>query len=73
MIRHIPGKTNTRADLLLRKDQIYVTKDNRNIKMLRQVEIRWTEASVVLLKEKGAIQDTQLKIKASGKKRYIKS
>ena len=28
MIRQIPGKTNTRADLLSRKDQIDVTKDN---------------------------------------------
>jgi len=44
MIRHIPGKTNTRADPLSRKDQIDVTKDNRNIEMLRQVEIQWTEA-----------------------------
>ena len=39
MIRHILGKINTRADLLSKKDQIDVTKDNRNIEMLRQVEI----------------------------------
>ena len=68
MIRHIPGKTNTRADLLSRKDQIDVTKDNRNIEMLRQVEIWQTEASVVLLKEEGAIQDTQLKDKSKWEK-----
>ena len=36
--------------------------------MLRQVEIRWTEASVVLLKEEGAIQDTQLKDKSKWEK-----
>jgi len=40
IIRHVPGKTNTRADLLSIKDQIDVTKDNRNIEMLRQVEIQ---------------------------------
>ena len=68
MIRHIPGKTNTRADLLSRKDQIDVIKDNRNIEMLRQVEIRWTKASVVLLKEEGAIQDMQLKNKSKWEK-----
>ena len=71
MIRHIPGKTNTRADLLSRKDQIDVTKDNRNIEMLRQVEIQQTEASVVLLKEEGAIQDTRLKDKSKWEKRDI--
>ena len=70
MIRHILGKTNTRADLLSRKDQIDVTKNNQNIEMLRQVEIQWTEASVVLLKEEGAIQiqDTQLKDKSKWEK-----
>jgi len=35
IIRHVPGKTNTRADLLSRKDQVDVTRDNRNIEMLR--------------------------------------
>jgi len=68
MIRHILGKTNTRADLLSRKDQIDVTKNNQNIEMLRQVEIQWTEASVVLLKEEGAIQDIQLKDKSKWEK-----
>jgi len=57
MIRHVPGKTNTRADLLSRKDQVDVTRDNRNIEMLRQIEIQRTEASVVLLKEDKATQD----------------
>jgi len=68
MIRHIPGKTNTRADLLSRKDQIDITKDNQNIEMLKQVEIRWTKALVVLLKEEGAIQDTLLKNKSKWEK-----
>jgi len=57
MIRHIPGKTNTRVDLLSRKDQIDVTKDNQNIEILKQVEIQWTEVLVVLLKDEGVIQD----------------
>jgi len=68
MIRHIPGKTNTRADILSRKYQIDITKDNWNIEMLRQVEIRWTEVSVVLLKDEGAIQDAQLKDKSKWEK-----
>jgi len=63
MIRHILGKINTRADLLSKKDQIDVTKDNRNIEMLRQVEIWQTEVSVVLFKEGKMTQDTWLKDK----------
>ena len=51
-----------------RKDHINVTKDNRNIELLRQVEIQQTEASVVLLKEERAIQDAQLKDKSKWKK-----
>jgi len=63
IIRHVLGKTNTRADLLSEKDQVDVTRDNRNIKMLRQIEIRRTEALVVLLKEDKATQDIWLKDK----------
>ena len=68
MIRHIPGKTNTRVDLLSRKDQVNITRDNRNIEMLRQVEIQRTEVSVVLLKEDKATQDIQLKDKSTWEK-----
>jgi len=68
MIRHIPGKTNTRADLLSRKDQVNVIRDNKNIEMLRQVEIQRTEALVVLLKEDKITQDIQLKDKSNWEK-----
>jgi len=68
IIRYVSEKTNTRADLLSRKDQIDVTKDNRNIKMLRQVKIWWMEASVVLFKEDKATQDTWLKDKSKQEK-----
>ena len=67
IIRHVLGKTNTRADLLSEKDQVNVTRDNRNIKMLRQIEIRRTEASVVLLKEDKATQDICYKLLFSTK------
>jgi len=42
---------------LSRKDQVDVIRDNRNIEMLRQVEIQRTEVSVVLLKEDKVTQD----------------
>ena len=40
-----------------RKDQVDVIRDNRNIEILRQVEIQRTEVSVVLLKEDKVTQD----------------
>jgi len=32
---HIIGKVNTRADILSRKDQVDMTEDNKDIKMLK--------------------------------------
>jgi len=32
---HISGKTNTKADVLLRKDQVDTIEDNKNIKILK--------------------------------------
>jgi len=32
---HIPGKTNIKADILSRKDQVDTTEDNKNVKLLK--------------------------------------
>ena len=37
---HIPGKTNTKADILSRKDQVNTQDDNKNVQMLK--EELWT-------------------------------
>jgi len=50
---------------LSRKDQVDVTRDNKNIEVLRQIEIQRTEASVILLKEDKATQDIWLKDKST--------
>jgi len=35
-LQHIPGKTNTKADIPSRKDQVNTKKDNKNIQMLKE-------------------------------------
>jgi len=35
VLRHIPGKTNMKADTLLRKDHINTTEDNKDVQMLK--------------------------------------
>ena len=35
-LRHIPGKTNTKADILSRKDQVNIKEDNKDIQLLKE-------------------------------------
>jgi len=50
-LRHIPGKTNTKADILSRKDQVNIKEDNKNIQMLKEeLWMRRTTAEVTILK-----------------------
>jgi len=41
-LQHILGKTNTKADILSRKDQVDTWKDNKDVKMLK--EELWTRS-----------------------------
>ena len=34
-LKHIPGKTNTKADILLQKEQINTKEDNKDVKLLK--------------------------------------
>ena len=50
-LQHIPGKTNTKADILSRKDQVNTKEDNKNIQMLKEeLWTRRTIAKVMMLK-----------------------
>jgi len=50
-LRHIPGKTNTKANILSRKDQINTKEDNKDIQMLKkELWMRKTIAEVMMLK-----------------------
>jgi len=51
VLRHIPGKTNIKADILSRKDQVDTKNDNKDVQMLKEdLWIRRTTAEVIMLK-----------------------
>jgi len=50
-LRHIPGKTNTKIDILLRKDQVNTKEDNKDVQMLKEeLWKRRITAEVTMLK-----------------------
>jgi len=50
-LRHILGKTNTKVDILSRKDQVNTKEDNKNIQMLKEeLWMRRTISEVTMLK-----------------------
>ena len=50
ILKHIPGKTNTKADILSRKDQVDTKEDNKDIQLLKdEMWTRKTTAKVTML------------------------
>ena len=48
---HIPGKTNTKADILSRKDQVNMKKDVKDVQLLKEeLWSRRTMAEIIMLK-----------------------
>ena len=45
ILRHILGKTNTKADVLSRKDQVNTKEDNKNVQILK--EKLWTRQQTI--------------------------
>ena len=35
-LKHIPGKTNTKADILSRKEQVNTKEDNKDVQLLKE-------------------------------------
>jgi len=51
VLRHIPGKTNTKADILSRKNQVDTKNNNKDIQILKEdLWMRRTTAEVIMLK-----------------------
>ena len=48
ILRHIPGKTNTKADILSRKDQVDTKEDNKDVQLLK--DEMWTRKSTSKIK-----------------------
>jgi len=52
-IKHIPGKTNTKADILSRKDQVNTKEDNKDVQLFKdEMWTRRTTARIMILGRK---------------------
>jgi len=52
-LKHIPGKTNTKADILSRKDQVNTKEDNKDVQLLKdEIWTRRTTARSTMLERK---------------------
>ena len=50
---HIPGKINTKVDILLRKDQVETKEDNKDVQMLKkELWTRRTTAKVTIIRNR---------------------
>ena len=60
-LRHIPGKTNTKMDILSRKDQVNTKEDNKNVQILKEeLWTRRTTAKVTILKRMTKMEDSDI-------------
>ena len=52
ILQHIPGKTNTKTDILSRKDQVNTKDDNKDVQVLKkELWTRRTITEVMMLKK----------------------
>jgi len=60
-LKHIPGKTNTKADILSRKEQVDTKEDNKNVQLLK--EELWqqrTIAEITMIKRKMTVEESDI-------------
>ena len=62
LLWYIPGKTNTKANILSRKDQVDTKDDNKNVQILK--EELWTKwqitANIKVIQKKQVVEETIL-------------
>ena len=57
-LKHIPGKTNTKADILSRKEQVNTKEDNKDVQLLK--EELWQQRTMVeitMIKRKVTVEE----------------
>ena len=60
-LKHIPGKTNTKADILSRKEQVDTKEDNKDIQLLKdEMWTRKTTAKVIMLGRKVITEESDM-------------
>ena len=61
ILQHIPGKTNTKVDILSRKDQVDTKEDNKDIQLLKKkLWKRRTMVGIMMLKQSSILEKTGL-------------
>ena len=69
ILRHIPGKTNTKADILSRKDQVDTKEDNKDVQLLKdEMWLRKIVGKIWVFDDKKVVEETDIikKIKKNG-------
>ena len=60
-LKHIQGKTNTKADILSRKDQVNTKEDNKDIQLLKdEMWTRKTTARITMLGQKVVPEESDI-------------
>jgi len=58
---HIPGKTNIKADILSRKDQVNMKEDNKDIQLLKDgLWARRTTAEITMIERKTTAKECDI-------------
>ena len=61
ILRHIPGKTNTKADILLRKNQVNTKEDNKDVQLLKdEMWTRKTTVKIMMLGRKTTTEESNI-------------
>ena len=61
ILRHIPGKTNTKADILSRKDQVDTKEDNKDVQLLKdEIWSRKIVGKIRIFDDKKGVEETDI-------------
>ena len=61
ILQHIPRKTNTKADILSRKDQVNTKEDNKDIQLLKEgLWSRRTTAEITMIGRKTTAEECDI-------------
>ena len=61
ILRHIPGKINTKADILSRKEQVNTKEDNKDVQLLKdKMWTRKTTGKIMMLGRKVITEENDI-------------
>jgi len=60
-LKHIPGKTNMKADILSRKNQVNTKEDNKDVQLLKdKLWQRRTTAEITMIKKRTIVEESDI-------------